>query len=252
VTDNLVVDGRDLVVWYSSDNVLARNVVRRGRYGTHFMYSHRNRVEDNRYAKNVVGVFIMYSRDVTLERNVLAESSGPAGMGLGIKESGNVVARGNRFVNDTIGIYLDTSPLQATDANVFERNELRLGRSGVVFHSSESRNTFRQNAFRDLDVSVQVEGGGDALGVAWEGNDFDDYQGYDLDHDGVGDLPYELRSATGALEARLPDTAFFRGTPALALVDVAARVLPLFAPKLLVRDERPHMGPLAWEADHAR
>ena len=52
--------------------------------------------------------------------------------------------------------------------------------------------------------------------MAWEGNDFDDYAGYDLDRDGYGDLPYELRSLSGALVSQHPALAFFRGAPALA------------------------------------
>ncbi|MGB5523928.1 MAG: NosD domain-containing protein, partial [Polyangiales bacterium] len=62
VRDNQVIGCRDMVVWYSSRNRLVRNTVVRSRYGTHFMYSHDNHVEGNRYIDNVVGIFIMYSR----------------------------------------------------------------------------------------------------------------------------------------------------------------------------------------------
>ncbi|MGD8607974.1 MAG: NosD domain-containing protein, partial [Myxococcales bacterium] len=59
IRDNQVIGSRDMVVWYSSNNRLIRNTVVRSRYGTHFMYSHGNYVEGNRYVDNVVGVFIM-------------------------------------------------------------------------------------------------------------------------------------------------------------------------------------------------
>ncbi|MBW2212785.1 MAG: right-handed parallel beta-helix repeat-containing protein, partial [Deltaproteobacteria bacterium] len=61
IRNNQVIGCRDLVVWYSSRNKLIGNAVVRGRYGTHFMYSHGNEVEGNRYIDNVVGIFIMYS-----------------------------------------------------------------------------------------------------------------------------------------------------------------------------------------------
>lgn len=249
VEDNRVEDSRDVVVWYSSGNQLRRNTVRSGRYGTHFMYSHGNVVEDNRYLGNEVGIFIMYSRDITLRRNVLADATGAAGMGLGLKESGNITALDNRFVRNTVGLYLDTSPLQEEDANLFERNVFRLGDVGVVFHSSEQRNSFRANSFRDNHAPVQVEGGGDALGVAWHGNDFDDYAGYDLDGDGVGDVPYELRSLSSDLVARYPDLAFFRGSPTLGLIRAAGELMPLFAPRPVLRDVAPRMGALVLEED---
>jgi nitrous oxidase accessory protein len=218
---------------------LRRNTVTKGRYGTHFMYSHGNAVEDSRYLGNEVGIFVMYCQDVRLERNVLLEGRGAAGMGLGIKESGNVVARKNRIAHNTQGIYLDTSPLQADHHNTFEENELRLSQVAVVFHSSSQRNTFTGNTFRDNHQSVEVEGGGDALGVLWTGNDWDDYAGYDLDRDGVGDVPHEARSLADELVSRHPQLAFFRGAPALALVRVAGKVVPLFAPKAVLRDDQP-------------
>jgi nitrous oxidase accessory protein len=252
VEENRVEGARDLVVWYSSRNRILNNEVRDGRYGTHFMYSHDNHVEGNRYLGNEVGIFVMYSHGIVLTHNLLADASGASGMGLGLKESGNLTVTDNRFLHDTVGIYVDTSPLQLEDHDLFARNELRLSQVAVVFHSSEQRNAFRENVFRDNDVQVQVEGDGDALGVEWAGNDFDDYAGYDLDRDGFGDLPYELRSLSGALVSAHPTLAFFRGSPALALVSAAGQVLPLFAPKPLVRDPRPRTAPFAWEARDAR
>jgi nitrous oxidase accessory protein len=243
VEDNVVRDSRDVVIWYSSRNLLLRNRIERGRYGTHLMFSHGNRIEGNRYVGNVTALFVMYSRDVQIHDNLLADSGGAAGMGLGIKESGNLDVRRNRFIHNTIGIYLDTSPLYEDDRNVFEDNFFRLGDAGVVFHSSEVRNAFLANDFRDLQVSVRVEGGGDALGVTWRGNYFDDYAGYDLDGDGVGDLPYEFRSLTSELIARVPALAFFHGTPALGLVEAMGRIVPLFEPRLILVDPVPRVAP---------
>lgn len=252
VEGNRVEHSRDLVVWYSSGNRIIGNLVTDGRYGTHFMYSHENDIEANHYLRNEVGIFLMYSRHVRLVDNLLADATGAAGMGLGLKESGDVTAIGNRFWNDTVGLYLDTSPLQLQDANRFERNDFRLSESAVVFHSSEKRNAFVDNAFRDNMTQVQVEGGGDALGVRWEGNAFDDYQGYDLDGDGVGDVPYELRSLSSDLVSRYPDLAFFRGTVALSMVSAAGEMMPLLQPRPILRDERPRMGPPFLEAPRAR
>jgi len=243
VEDNVVRDSRDVVIWYSNRNRLLRNRLERGRYGTHLMYSHGNRIEGNRYVGNVTAIFVMYSRDVQIHDNLLADSGGAAGMGLGIKESGNLDVRGNHFVHNTVGIYLDTSPLYEDDHNVFEGNFFRLGDAGVVFHSSEVRNAFLANDFRDLQASVRVEGGGDALGVTWRDNYFDDYAGYDLDGDGVGDLPYEFRSLASELTARVPTLAFFYGTPALGLVEAIGRIVPLFEPRLILVDPLPRVAP---------
>ena len=93
----MVDGGRDVVVWYSSGNRIANNRISGGRYGTHLMYSHRNQIDGNHYDGDVVGVFVMYSHDVALDHNVIAEASGAAGMGIGLKDSGNISLTDNTF-----------------------------------------------------------------------------------------------------------------------------------------------------------
>ena len=248
IAGNRLSDSRDMVVWYSRDNRLADNLVLRGRYGTHFMYSHRNDVRRNRYVDNVVGVFVMYSRDVTLAHNLLAGSGGAAGIGIGLKESGNVEARENVLVRDTTGIYIDTSPLQNDDHNRFVANVVRLSGAAVVFHGRATRNQFVDNSFRDNLTQVESRGNTTARDAEWRGNDFDDYAGYDFDGDGFGDVPYELRSLSATLIGRYPALAYFRGGLALFAVDAVNHIAPLFAPTTLLVDERPRLRPLTDEA----
>lgn len=243
VEGNRVEDSRDVVVWYSRRNAVRDNEVVRGRYGTHFMFSHDNRVERNRYVGNEVGVFVMYSRGIELLDNLMADGTGAAGMGIGVKESGGLKVEGNQVLHDTVGLYLDTSPLQLDEHNLIARNVFRLCQQAVVFHSSERRNAFRGNAFQDNGEQVVVEGGGHALEVEWSENHFDDYAGYDLDRDGLGDVPYEVRDLSSDLVSRQPELAFFRGTPALALVRAAGEIVPVLAPRPILRDERPRMQP---------
>lgn len=242
IEGNRVNGARDIVIWYSSDNEIVGNEVVGGRYGTHFMYSHRNRVADNRYVGNVVGIFVMYSRDITLERNLLAASAGAAGIGLGLKDSSAVRATGNALVKNTTGIYLDNSPFEPGTVNEFADNAIRLCDVGVGFHASVRGNRFHANSLRGNATQVRVDGGGDALGNEWSGNDYDDYAGYDLDRDGVGDVAYELRSLSGNLRARHPQLDYLRGAPSLFLVDAASRVLPIHRPTAVLIDRHPQAG----------
>jgi nitrous oxidase accessory protein len=247
VEDNVLRNSRDIVVWYSPGNRIAGNRVEGGRYGTHFMYSHDNLVDGNRYDRNVVGVFIMYSRGITMRKNVLARSAGAAGIGLGTKDSGNLRVEDNLFAGDHIGAYLDTSPLYLDDHNVFQGNSFRLCDTALVFHGGAERNRFTGNEFRDNRAQVAVEGRGDARAAQWLHNHFDDYAGFDLDGDGIGDLPYELRSLTTQLAAREPGLAFFRGSPALSLVELVGQVVPLFRAETLLVDPEPRMYGLSRE-----
>jgi nitrous oxidase accessory protein len=252
VWDNQVIGCRDMVVWYSRNNELLRNTVVRGRYGTHFMYSHDNRVEGNRYIDNVVGIFIMYSRNLVLHDNLLARSSGAGGMGLGIKESGNLTVTDNAFIANTKGVYMDTAPLEPDDFNTFENNAFFHSEVAVLMHSSARRNAFLGNQFVSNHSQLQVEGGGNALEVEWIGNSFDDYAGYDMDGDGFGDIPYELRRLSSQLESTYPQLQFFRGAITLELLDAISSLFPMVEPQTTLIDARPAMRTASWEAVDAR
>lgn len=249
IEGNRIRDGRDLVVWYSPGNRFLRNVVEGGRYGTHFMYSHRNVLEGNVYRRNVVAIFAMYSRELTLRHNVLAESGGAAGVGLGCKESGGLRVTDNAFVGNTTGLYLDTCPLYEDETNRFEGNLFQFADAAVVLHGSEQRNTFAGNDFESNGTPLRIEGRSRGGGVTWIGNHFGDYAGYDLDGDGFGDVPYELRSLEGDLTRRDPDLAFFRGSLAMGMVEAVGRMIPLFQPRRLLVDPRPRMSAEAIRAD---
>lgn len=243
IEDNLVEDGRDMVVFYSSNNRILRNRVARGRYGTHFMYSDDNVVEDNRYVDGVVGVFVMYSRGVEVRRNLVAGAGGAAGLAIGLKDSGNVVVEHNVLVRDATGIFVDQTPGRAGDTLLVRGNLIRQCDVGVTFHTTPARTRIEDNDLADNLVEVHVEGNVDPAQATWHGNYFGDYAGYDLDGDGTGDLPHEARSASGELVTRHPDLAFFRGGAVLGAVDAASKLLPLWRPKTLLVDAAPRMAP---------
>ena len=243
VAGNHVVDSRDLVVWYSPGNRVEDNYVERGRYGTHFMYSSRNRVRGNVYLRDLVGVFVMYCDDIDITDNLIAAADPADGMGLGLKEAGNVRASGNRIVRAPTGVFIDTSPIQVSHLNEFTGNDLEFCDTGIVFHSSEKQNRCVDNVFRGCATAVRVDGHGDATRVTWRGNWFEDYAGFDLDGDGTGDVPHEPRSLASQLTSSREDFRFFRGTPALGLLDVVSRVLPVLTPKVLFSDPAPRLRP---------
>ena len=247
IEGNRLEDSRDVVLWYASRNRVAGNRIEGGRYGAHLMYSHDNQLVGNRFIGNVTGLFVMYSRHVEIRSNLFADSGGAAGMGLGLKESGDLRVLDNLFVHNTIGVYVDTSPLWPDDRNRFEGNVFRLNGVAVSFLGKASGNEFRGNGFRDSQLHVQVDGRGDAREALWRGNQFDDYAGYDLAGDGTGDVPYELRSLSSDLVAEAPALAFFRGTLAFAFAEAVGRIVPLFAPRLVLSDPDPRMTPVEWE-----
>ena len=239
-----VVDyGRDLVVWYSRGALLEDNIVRHGRYGTHFMYSHDAVIRRSRLEDNVVGIFVMYSARLHAEHNVLAGARGPAGMGIGFKESDGVTVDDNWIVANTTGIYLDRTPINPSKPVTFSHNVFALNNVAVRFLSSQEGLTFSHNDFHHDVRVVEVEGGGDALGTTFTGNHWSDYEGYDLDADGVGDVPFELKQLSSELTDAHPSVRLFEGTGALQLYDTIARAAPVLASHALLIDRAPSIAP---------
>jgi nitrous oxidase accessory protein len=234
----VVEDSRDVVVWYTRHALVEDNVVRRSRYGTHFMYAHDSIARHNHLDGNVVGIFVMYSMRVEVENNVLAGARGAAGMGIGFKESDDVRVRGNWFVANTTGAYLDFTPRTPDKPALFERNVFALNEVALRLHSVEKGAAFHGNDFRSGET-LSVDGGGDALGCDVRGNHFDDYQGYDLDGDGVGDVPHRVTGFSSELADEHPALKFFRGTTAMHLVDAIARAVPVLSSRTLLVDAAP-------------
>jgi nitrous oxidase accessory protein len=242
IVDNVIRDVRDVVVWYSAENHIARNLVEGGRYALHFMYSKRNIVEDNRYSNNMVGVFLMYSDGVELRRNQITQGVGATSMGVGFKESSNVLLEGNTILRCATGIYLDISPYEPDTVNRFLGNRIAYNSVGVVFHSDWHGNVFEGNDFDDNFTQVTVRGGGGALRHTWTGNRWTDYRGFDRDGDGTGDRPYELFSYADRFWVDRPQAAFFRGSPLFEVIDMLDRLAPFTEPTLVVRDEAPRFS----------
>ncbi len=247
VEGNVVRRSRDVVLWFSNGLRVAGNTVEYGRYGIHFMYSNDNVIEDNRLAHNSVGAFLMYSQRLTLRRNLFLFNRGPSGFGVGLKDMDGLVAEANVFAGNRIGLQLDNSP-GALDVrhrywhNVFAWNDI-----GVAFMPSVERNDFWDNTFFDNVEQVAVLGPGELHGNLFtangRGNFWSDYRGFDLDGDGVGDLPYRAGGAFESLVDREPVLRFFVFSPVQQAVDLAAKAFPLFDAPPKVVDTAPRIEP---------
>ena len=245
VTDNKISGVRDMVVWYSADNELSRNISSGSRYSLHFMYSRHNLVEDNNYYNNTVGIFLMYSDGITVRNNHIAHAAGPTGVGIGFKETSDLTIENNEILYCATGLYIDVSPYQPDTTNRFSGNLVAYNGIGVRFLNDWTGNIFKQNQFVDNLTQIVVSGGKTANRNVWEGNYWSDYEGFDLDQDGVGDKPYELYAYADRLWQDQLYAQFFKGSPLLEVLDFLERLAPFSEPDLLVRDDVPYKHQLA-------
>lgn len=245
IIENTITDSRDTVGWYSANNIIRGNKATNSRYSLHFMYSKYNLVEDNYYVNNAVGIFLMYSDSVVLRNNHIAHAAGPTGVGIGFKETSDLIIENNEVLYCATGLYIDVSPFQPDTTNRFNNNLLAYNGIGIRFLNDWTGNIFKKNQFVDNLTQIIVSGGKTANRNIWEGNYWSDFGGFDEDKDGVGDTPYELFVYADRLWQDNKYAQFFKGSPMLEVLDFLERLAPFSKPDLVVRDEIPSMRQLA-------
>lgn len=201
------------------------------RYGLHFMFSNDCSYRDNAFDGNGAGVAVMYSRAVTLAGNLFTHASGPSAYGLLLKEIRDSHVDRNRFVGNTVALYME-----GASRNSFLENDFRDNGWGVRLLASSEMNTFAGNLFAGNSFDVTTNGRSNTN--TFRGNRWDRYDGYDLDRDGVGDVPFRPVRRFALLVEQHESAILLLRSPFADLLDLAEAVFPVLTPETLV-DARP-------------
>lgn len=239
IEGNEISDSRDMVAWYSNDNIYRRNVGTRSRYSIHFMFARDNIVEYNRFYDNAVGVYFMYTEGGVLRHNLISHATGATGMAIGFKEASNTLIEGNEVIYCAIGIGSDLSPFQPDSKIWVKNNRFAFNGIAVQFTSELGGNVMTENIFEGNLTNVVQAGRGKAGLNEWRGNFWDDYKGFDRDLNGTGDTPYELYAYADQIWIELPMARFFKTAPVLELLDFLERLAPFSSPELTLKDAVP-------------
>jgi nitrous oxidase accessory protein len=243
ITHNHLDHSRDMVVWYSHGNRISDNFGEYGRYSLHFMYAGKNFVYNNRYEHNSVGIFFMYSQDSIAVGNVVSNSLGTTGLGIGLKDCSNFKIENNTIIYCARGIYIDRSPFQPDQRNIIRNNKILYNSIGVYFHSLSVNNDIVGNIFKDNidDVYDDDQVTLHSIKNHWEGNYWDRYEGFDRDGDGFGDTPFVLYYYADRMWMLNPNIKFFYASPIISLMNFLAKIAPLSEPIKLLEDKKPRM-----------
>jgi nitrous oxidase accessory protein len=210
-------------------NISERNI----RYGLHFMYSDDCRYLDNIFRKNGSGVAVMYTRRVEMIGNRFENNWGSAAYGLLLKEIEDSKIERNVFQENTTGLLADGADRLIASHNIFERNGWAIKVAGSTDGARFEANDFVGNTF-------DVSSSSNSPSSTFAGNYWDAYRGYDLNRDGVGDVPHPPVRLFAVIIARAPQSIILLRSGLASVLDAVERAMPSLTPEFFV-DSRPAM-----------
>lgn len=219
---------------YISDNYSTENM----RYGLHFMFSNDNTYENNIFETNGAGVAVMFSKQIKMYNNVFKKNWGTASYGILLKEINDAELKHNIFEENTIGVNADGTNRITYTENTFKNNGYAIKVHGACYDNIYSRNNFLYNSF-DLSYSGKLNSN------KFENNYWSNYTGYDLDKDGIGDIPYRPVKLFSYLVNKTPESIVLLRSLFIDIIDFSEKVSPVFTPENLI-DNQPLMSKVTW------
>ena len=235
VDQNIVQGVRDGIYLEFSDFVTIKNNVSTNnlRYGLHFMFSNDDIYTNNTFENNGAGVAVMFSKRIKMLNNTFRKNWGTAAFGMLLKEINDAEISGNTFEENTIGINIEGSNRIEYKNNNFIKNGWAVKVLGACYANSFRNNNFMYNSF-DISYNSKMNDN------VFDQNYWSEYTGYDLDKDGVGDVPYRPVKLFSYIVNRTPETIILLRSLFMDLIDFSEKVSPVFTPDKLL-DARPLM-----------
>jgi nitrous oxidase accessory protein len=235
---NTISGHRDGIYFeFVTHSVIWRNVSFRNlRYGLHFMFSNDDAYMSNVFENNGAGVAVMFSHGVKMYNNYFKENWGDAAYGILLKEINDSYIENNRFEKNTIAIYAEGANRIQMRKNIFKSNGWALKIQASCMDITLEQNNFLGNTF---DVGTN----GSLVLNSFNNNYWDKYDGYDLNHDNHGDVPYRPVSMYSMIIERNPPAMILFHSFITSLMDKTEKVIPSLTPENL-KDEHPLMKSL--------
>jgi nitrous oxidase accessory protein len=240
IEDNHFTRGRDLTLTNSPDNQLLRNHFTDGRYGMHIIFSPRLVAQDNHLSGTGTGIVALYSPQLTLVGNSIEHALTDGGGGIVIRESDGSLIENNKVLHCTVGLKMD-APLAGGREITVRGNHFAYNIVGMFFLGEAGVAQFSNNRFDNNLTTVAISAPGAGSANQWSDNRWDDYQGFDRDHDQIGDTPHDVMLYADRIWMETPKATFFRNTPAFELLDFLERLAPFSSPHRVLQDPRPRM-----------
>lgn len=238
ITGNRVTGHRDGIYFeFVTNSVIWRNISTANiRYGLHFMFSNNDSYISNVFKNNGAGVAVMFTNKVKMFNNTFEENWGDAAYGLFLKEISDSYIFGNKFIRNTSGIHMEGTSRIKVERNIFEANGWGMKIQASCMDNEIASNNFIGNTF---DISTN----GSLVLNTFNGNYWDKYEGYDLDKNKVGDVPYHPLSLFSVIVENNPPAMLLFRSFMVTLLDKSEKIMPSLTPDNFI-DNTPLMHSL--------
>jgi nitrous oxidase accessory protein len=219
---------------FVTHSIIWRNIaVKNIRYGLHFMFSNNDAYITNIFKGNGSGVAVMFSNHVTMINNKFEENWGDAAYGLLLKEISDGYVVGNIFQENTSGIFMEGTNRILAEKNTFQKNGWAMQIQASCMENTIQKNNFISNTF---DISTN----GNVVLNLIQNNYWDKYEGYDLNKDGIGDIPYRPLSMFSVIVEKNPSSMLLFRSLMVTLLDKSEKIFPTLTPENFM-DTQPQM-----------
>lgn len=238
IIGNRISGHRDGIYFeFVTNSVIWRNISTKNiRYGLHFMFSNNDSYITNVFKNNGAGVAVMFTKNVTMINNTFEENWGDASYGLFLKEISDSYIFGNTFIRNTSGIHMEGTSRLKVEKNVFESNGWGMKIQASCMENEVVTNNFIANTF---DISTN----GSLVLNTFNGNYWDKYDGYDLDRNQIGDVPYHPLSLFSVIVENNPPAMLLFRSFMVTLLDKSEKMIPSLTPDNFI-DNTPLMHSL--------
>ncbi len=240
-SDSLIIKGnkidghRDGIYFeFVTNSVIWRNLSFKNiRYGLHFMFSNDDAYLCNVFKNNGAGVAVMFTNRVKMINNYFINNWGDASYGLLLKEISDSYILNNKFIANTTGIFMEGTNRILVQHNNFDENGWAMKIQASCMDNNIEENNFRGNTF---DISTN----GTLVLNTFEKNYWDNYEGYDLNKDQIGDVPYRPLSLFSVMVENNNSLMILFRSFMINLLDKSEKILPSLTPDNFI-DNSPKM-----------